>query len=78
MGHPATTITFSRIDADSSKILANDEYVGDVFAYDDILRPDHRLYSVHLFDDARGPRRVHDRRLVRATAQQMVDTLWWR
>ena len=78
MGHPANTIRFSRIDADSSKILANDEYVGDVFAYDDILRKGHRVFVLHLDEDPRGPRRVHDRSLVRATAQRMVDTLWWR
>ena len=78
MGHPATAIRFCRTDADSSRILANDEYVGDVYADDDILRPGHRIFSVHLFDDARGPRPVHDRSLVRATAQHMLDTLPWR
>ena len=78
MGHPFTAITFSRTDAASSRIYAGSDYVGDVYADDDILRPGHRLFSVHLFDDARGPRRVHDRSLVRATAQRMVDTLWWR
>ena len=78
MGHPRNAITFSRIDAESSRIHAGSDYVGDVFAYDDTLRSGARVFEIHLYDDARGPRRVHDRSLVRATAQRMVDTLWWR
>ena len=82
MGHPANTIRFSRTGSDEARIYCagpnGDDHVGDVFAYDDILRKNVRVYEVHLFEDARGPRRVHDRSLVRETAQRMVDTLWWR
>ena len=78
MGHTANPIRLSRLDAESSRILAGDDCVGDVFAYDDILRPGNRLFSAHLLDDARGARRLHDRRLVRATAQRMFNTFRWR
>ena len=78
MGHPGNAVRFSRTDAESSRIYAGSDYVGDVFAYDDTLREGARVFEIHLYDDARGPRRVHDRSLVRATAQRMVDTLWWR
>ena len=78
MGHPANAISFSRTDAESSRIYAGSDYVGDVFAYDDTLRHGARVFEIHLESDHRGPRRVHDRALVRATAQRMVDTLWWR
>ena len=78
MGHPANPIRFSRIDAESSRIYAGSDYVGDVFAYDDSLRSGTRVFEIHLESDHRGPRRVHDRSLVRETAQRMVDTLWWR
>ena len=81
MGHPANTIRFSRTSSDESRIYAGPngtDYVGDVYAYNDILRPGRRIYSISLDDDHRGPRRVHDRSLVRAAAQRMVDTLWWR
>ena len=81
MGHPATAIRFARTSSDEARIYAGpdgNDYVGDVFAYDDTLRSGARTYEIHLYDDARGPRRVHDRSLVRATAQRMVETLWWR
>ena len=81
MGHPANTIRFSRTSSEEARIYAGpngSDYVGDVYADDDILRPGRRIYTIHLESDHRGPRRVHDRSLVRATAQRMVDTLWWR
>ena len=82
MGHPANAISFSRTSSDEARILCagpnGNEHVGDVFAYDDTLRSGARVFEIHLYDDARGPRRVRDRSLVRATAQRMVDTLPWR
>ncbi len=82
MGHPSTAITFSRTSSDESRIYCagpnGNDYVGDVYADDDILQPGRRIYTIALDEDPRGPRRVHDRSLVRATAQGMVDTLWWR
>ncbi len=82
MGHPRNIIRFSRTSSDEARIYCagpnGDDYVGDVYAYDDTLRHGARVFEIHLIDDSRGPRRVHDRSLVRATAQRMVDTLWWR
>ena len=82
MGHPANTIKFSRTSSDEARIYCagqgGNDYIGDVYADDDILRPGRRIYTIVLESDHRGPRRVHDRSLVRATAQRMVDTLWWR
>ncbi len=78
MSCPESTIRFSRTSDDESRIYVGDSYVGDVCAYDDILRPGRRCYVLHLDNDWRGPRRVHDRSLVRETAQRMVDTLPWR
>ena len=81
MGHPSTAISFSRTSPEESRIYAGQgggDYVGDVFAYDDTFRENARVYEIHLIEDSRGPRRVHDRSKVRETAQRMVDTLWWR
>ncbi len=78
MSCPDSIIRFVRTSDEESKILAGDDYVGDVFAYDDILQPNARVFEIHLYDDWRGPRRVRDRSLVRKTAQRMVDTLPWR
>ena len=81
MGHPRNAIRFSRTSSEEARIYVGpdgNDYVGDVYADDDILRPGRRIYSIVLESDHRGPRRVHDRSLVRATAQRMVDTLWWR
>ena len=60
------------------RIYLGDSYVGDVYAYDDTFRAGARVFEIHLDEDWRGPRRVHDRSLVRKTAQRMVDTLPWR
>ena len=78
MSCPDSTIRFVRTSDDEAKIMAGSDYVGDVYADDDILRPNKRIYTIHLADDWRGPRRVRDRSLVRKTAQRMVDTLPWR
>ena len=78
MSCPDSIIRFVRTSDEESKILVGDDYVGDVFAYDDTFRPETRVFEIHLYDDWRGPRRVRDRSLVRKTAQSMVDTLPWR
>ena len=78
MSCPDSVIRFVRTSDDEAQIFAKGQCVGDVYADDDILHPGKRIYSVHLFDDARGPRRVRDRSRVRETAQRMVDTLPWR
>ena len=77
MSCPDSIIRFVRTSDEESKILVGDDYVGDVFAYDDALGRA-RIFEIHLADDWRGPRRVRDRSRVRETAQRMVDTLPWR
>ena len=77
MSCPDSIIRFVRTSDEESKILVGDDYVGDVFAYDDALGRA-RIFEIHLYDDWRGPRRVRDRSRVRETAQRMVDTLPWR
>ena len=78
MSCPESIIRFERTSEDEARILAGTDYVGDVFAYDNILQPGTRVFEIHLYDDMRGPRRVRDRSRVRETAQRMVDTLPWR
>lgn len=72
------TITFKRVAPHESRIYAGGEYVGDVYRRDDILAPGQVFYVVHLDEDPRGPRRVHERRRIRDVAQHLVDThpLW--
>ena len=73
-----STVRFFRTSREEARIYVGDDYVGDVFAYDDLLHPGTRVFEIHLFEDYRGPRRLHDRSRVRETAQRMVDTLPWR
>ena len=78
MSCPDSIIRFVRTSDEEAQITVGGKCVGDVYADDNILQPGTRIYTVHLFEDARGPRRVRDRSLVRKTAQRMVDTLPWR
>ena len=78
MSCPDSIIRFERTSDETSRIYLGSDYLGDVYADDDILRPGKRIFTIHLDFDWRGPRRVRDRRLVRRTAQRMVDTLPWR
>ena len=72
------TITLKQITPHESRIYAGGEYVGDVYRRVDILAPKQVFYVVHLDEDPRGPRRVHERRHIRDVAQHLVDThpLW--
>ena len=78
MSCPDSIIRFVRTSDEEAQILVGGKCVGDVCAYDHILRPGKRVFVISLDDDWRGPRRVHDRSRVRETAQRMVDTLPWR
>ena len=72
-------ITFKRIAPDESRIYdADGEYVGDVYAHDDILNPGVRVYIVSLDEDPRGWTFVHDRARVRHVTEQRIRThpLW--
>ena len=67
-------VTFTRIAEDEARILADDEYVGDLYRQPDILAPGTAFYVVHLEDDPRGFVRVHDRHRVREVAVERIRT----
>ena len=67
-------VSFKRITPTESRIFADGDYVGDVYRQDDILNAGRHYYVVHLSEDPRGPRRVHDRSHIREVAQTLVDT----
>ena len=65
-------VTFQRVADDEARILADGEYVGDLFRQRDILSPGDVLFILHLDDDWRGPIRVHERHRVREVAEQRL------
>ena len=68
-------ISFKRAASDQARIYdADGDYVGDVYAHDEILNPGHRVFVVHLMDDPRGFVRVHDRSRVREVAVERLRT----
>ena len=71
-------VTFERVADDEARILADDEYVGDLYRQPDILSPGAVFYVVHLEDDPRGFVRVHERHRVREVAEQRIRShpLW--
>ena len=44
-------VTFQRVTDDKARILADGEYVGDLYRQRDIISPDAMLYIVHLEDE---------------------------
>ena len=67
------SVTFKRITPRESRIHdADGDHVGDVYRQDDILAPGRVYYVVHLFEDPRGPKRVHDRGRIRETARRLL------
>ena len=72
------TITFRRVTPHESRIYDGGEFVGNVYRRDDILAPGLVFYVVHLDEDPRGPRRVHERRRIHEVARRLVDShpLW--
>ncbi len=71
-------VTFKRLTPHESRIYAGREHVGDVYRQDDILAPGQGFYVVHLFEDPRGPRRVHERGRIREVAEDLLGShpLW--
>ena len=65
-------ISFKRVRPDESRIYADGEYVGDVYAHDDILQPARRVYLILLEDDPRGWVAVHDRARIREVAEERL------
>ena len=69
-----SSIVFKRVSPHESRIYQDGDCVGDVYRQNDILNAGSHFYVVHLFEDWRGPKRVHERRRIRQVAQRMVDT----
>ena len=67
-------VSFKRITPTESRIFADGEHVGDLYRQPDILYPGRHYFVIHLSEDPRGPRRVHDRSRIREVAQTLVDT----
>ncbi len=67
-------VAFARLTPDESRIYAYGDHVGNVYRHRDILAPDRGYYVVHLYEDPRGPRRVHDRRCIRDFAQRLFES----
>ena len=69
-----TDITFKRNGPHQSRIYFDGDCVGNVYRQDDILKPGSHYFVIHLFEDWRGPKRVHDRERIREIAQRLVGT----
>ena len=69
-----SNITFRRITPHESRIYQYGDCVGDVYRQDDILNPGSHYYVIHLTEDWRGPKRVHERQRIREVVQWMIDT----
>ena len=67
-------IRFKRTLPDHAHIYHGQELVGEVTRQPDLLNAGSWLYVIHLFDDMRGPVRVHDRKRVREVAEQRIRT----
>ncbi len=72
------SIVFKRLTPHESRIYSDGDHVGDVYRQDDILSPGQVFWIVHLFDDPRGPRRVHERHRIREVAEDLLGShpLW--
>ena len=71
-------IAFRRIAPDEARIVLDGDHVGDVYRQEDVLSPGSYFYVVHLDEDPRGPRRVHDRSRIREVTERLVlsHPLW--
>ena len=67
-------VTFQRVRSDESRIYADGEHVGDVYAHDDILDPTRRVYLIVLDEDPRGWTKVRDRARIREVAEARLLT----
>lgn len=66
-------VTFKPIRSDESRIYdADGDYVGDVYAHDDILNPGRRVYLIVLDEDPRGWAAVRDRARIREVAEERL------
>ncbi len=68
-------VTFKRIASDQANIYdENGDCVGEVFRHPDILNPGKPIFTIHYFEDPRGPEHVADRSRIRERAEQRLAT----
>ena len=66
-------VTFKRLASDQANIYDEDgDFVGELFRYPDILNPGKVIYTIHYFEDPRGPEHVSDRSRIRAVAEERL------
>ena len=68
------TIRFKRTLPDHAHMYHGEELVGELTRQPDLLNAGSWFYVIHLFDDMRGPVRVHDRKRTREVAEQRIRT----
>ena len=68
------SICFKRTLPDHAHMYHGEELVGELTRQPDLLNCGSWFYVIHLFDDMRGPVRVHDRKRVREVAEQRIRT----
>ena len=68
-------VTFKHIASEQANIYYEDgDFVGEVLRHPDILNPGKVIYTIHYFEDPRGPLHVFDRSRIRDEAQRRYDT----
>ena len=68
------TVRFKRTLPDHAHMYHGEELVGEITRQPDLLNPGAWFYVIHLFDDMRGPVRVHDRKRIREVTEQRIRT----
>ena len=68
------SIRFKRTLPDHAHMYHGEELVGELTRQPDLLNSGSWFYVIHLFDDMRGPVRVHDRKRIREVAEQRIRT----
>ena len=67
-------IHFKRTLPDHAHMYDGKELVGELTMQPDLLKEGSYFYVIHLFDDFRGPVRVHDRNRILEIAEQRIRT----
>ena len=68
------TIHFKHTLPDHAHIYHGQDLVGELTRQPDLLKPGSWFCVVHLFNDRRGPTRVHERKRIREVAEQRIRT----
>ena len=68
-------ISFQRTTGNEARIICDNDWIGHLLRHRDVLKPGSHYYIVHLFDDPRGPIRVHDRSRIREATETRTASL---